>query len=288
MEPVSWIVIAVTLIAIALTMLRSTNATMVLAISNIVIFAIIEIGYYGRYNETLYELGLNSGMMIQEPWTLLTSMFLHASFLHLMFNMLFLIAIGIPLEARMGKGRFMTIYILGGMIGSIVFVIVEWSTTLNVILVGASGAISALMGAMIMLYPRERIMFFMGPMLTDRFSVYVPILVWFVLQMALFVFDDSPIAYAAHLGGFAAGAGIAWVIRPRFGVKRLKVCCGPLKELCTTYALKEMYMYAEDAKDDETRKIWITRILKDVRCPVCGSEIRRKGKGFKCRNGHEI
>jgi len=288
MEPVSWIVIAVTVIAILLMIPRKTNATMILAISNIVIFAIIELGYYGAYNETLVELGLKSHLTVQEPWTLITSMFLHASFVHLIFNMLFLIAIGIPLESRLGKTRFMMIYILGGIVGSIVFVLVEWSATVNVILVGASGAISSLMGAMIMLYPRERIMFFLGPLLTDRFSVYIPILIWFVLQMMLFFFDDSPVAYAAHLGGFMAGAGIAWIIRPNNTSKRLRVHCESLKELCTTPALKEMYMYAESARDDETRKIWVQRILKDVRCPICGSELKKKGKGFECGNGHTI
>ncbi|MCL2785669.1 MAG: rhomboid family intramembrane serine protease [Methanomassiliicoccaceae archaeon] len=290
MEAASWAVIAIVAVTLIVMTGRRYNATMVLAMSNIVIFAVIEIAYRGTFNVTLLELGLKFSMVTQEPWTLITSMFIHADFFHLIFNMLFLIAIGIPLESRIGKRRFLTVYIAGGIIGSLVFAFAEWGTSLSVVLVGASGAISALMGAMIMLYPREKIMFFLGPLLTNRFSVYVPILVWFGLQFFLFMFDSSPVAYAAHIGGFAGGAVIAWVIRPSNPASPRKGRMrdiSPLKELCTTSALREMYGYAESASDDETRTIWTERILRDVKCPLCGSPIRMRRNGFKCREGHE-
>jgi hypothetical protein len=175
------------------------------------------------------------------------------------------------------------------MAGSAVFALVEMSASAAVILVGASGAISALLGAMIMLYPREKIMFFLGPLLTDRFSVIVPVLIWFSLQLVLLVFDgDSDVAYSDHLGGFAAGAAIAWVIRPRNAPCTVSYDISPLKALCTTHALEEMYDYAENARDAETRMIWTERILKDVRCPVCGSEIRMKKNGLECTGGHPL
>ena len=288
MEVVSWSVIVVIAVAALMMVPRRTNATMVLAIANVVIFAVTEIGYYGSFNWSLYELGFDYSIAAEGPWTLITSMFMHAVFFHLMFNMLFLIAIGIPLESRIGKARFIAIYMLGGMAGSVVFALVEMSASAAVILVGASGAISALLGAMIMLYPREKIMFFLGPLLTDRFSIMVPVLVWFSLQLILFVFDDSAVAYSAHLGGFAAGAAIAWVIRPRNAPYTGSYDISPLKALCTTHALEEMYDYAENARDAETRMIWTERILKDVRCPVCGSEIRIKKNGLECTGGHPL
>jgi hypothetical protein len=130
-------------------------------------------------------------------------------------------------------------------------------------------------------------MFFFGPLLTNRFPVWMPIMVWFALQLFLFTFDGSPIAYAAHLGGFAAGAGIAWAVRPK-GAEMPRGDISALRALCTTPSLKEMYGYAETAKDEETRKIWVERILKDVSCPICGSPIRKKRDGFECTDGHRI
>ena len=291
METVSWIAVAVIVIALVLLASKRYSPTMVLVISNVMIFAVMEIGYYGTYNWTLFELGLKSSYLFagEEPWALVTSMFLHADFFHLIFNMLFLIAIGIPLEARIGRRRFIAVYFLGGIAGSIVFSIAEWNSAQFMILIGASGAISALLGAMLMLYPKDKITFFLGPLLTNRFSVWVPILVWFVLQVILFSFDDSPVAYTAHIGGFAAGMGIAWAVRPRAGKAYVPAYdISALRPLCTTHSQKEMYGYAENARDDETRKIWVERILADVRCPVCGAAIKAKRKGFECGNNHVI
>jgi hypothetical protein len=143
---------------------------------------------------------------------------------------------------------------------------------------------------MIMLYPREKIMFFLGPILTNRFPVWVPILIWFTIQLIMFPIDNTPIAYAAHLGGFTAGAGIAWAIRPmRTETKVFKrTDIEALKALCVTSSLKEMYDYALNARDVETMMIWIENILKNVNCPVCGSQIRMKGGNFECTDGHRV
>jgi membrane associated rhomboid family serine protease len=294
MEEVSWIVI----IAIAVTFMvlawRRSSPTAVLLVSNVVIFAITMMAFRGVYNFTLFELGFKTAFFFdgEELWTLITSLFLHADFMHIVFNMLYLILIGFPLESRMGRWRFLIIYFIGGAIGNIAFAVTEWNTDIFFVLIGSSGAISALMGAMIMLYPRDKIMLPLGPIITNRFSVWLPILVWFLLQFFLFVADSaSPVAYAAHLGGFAAGAGLAWLIRPRKAREeedRRRADISPLKALCIEPFLKEMYDYAANARDDETREMWVERILLHVTCPVCGSGITAKGKGFECRNGHKI
>jgi membrane associated rhomboid family serine protease len=292
MEAVSGIAIVIILITLALLASRRYSPTIVLALSNVIIFFFFFIGTQGSNNVLLSELSFRSALSLfmQEPWTLITSMFVHADLLHLIFNMLFLIAIGFPLESRIGRGRFAVIYIIGGIAGTLVFSLTE-IFTFGVRLVGASGAISALMGAMLMLYPHERIMFFMGPLLTDRFTVRTAVLVWFALQLLLLAFDDSPVAYAAHLGGFTAGAAMAWMIRPEKAAENdLRKMCdiSPLKPLCVTYSQKEMYEYAENARDRETRDIWVERLLKDVRCPECNAAIKKRGKGFECTNGHRI
>jgi membrane associated rhomboid family serine protease len=289
METVSLVTVIVITITIAVLALRRYSPTMLLIASNVIIFAIGLIS--GHDHTVIMELGFKSdiSILLEEPWNLITSMFVHSDITHLAFNMIFLLAIGIPLENRIGKLRFLIIYLLGGMVGTLTFMALEINSAVIYVLVGASGAISALMGAMIMLYPREKIAFFMGPILTNQFTVFAMVMVWFALQLFLFLFDDSPVAYAAHLGGFAAGALIGWVIRPRETKKEeLVLEILPLKELCVTYSLKEMYDYAENADNVTMRDMWIEKILNEVVCPVCGSRVRRKRDGFECTEGHKI
>ena len=289
MEAISLVAIALIAITFAIIAITKISPTFVLVTSNVAVFVITAFWYGDMINPATYDLCFSGSSFFEEPWRIITSMFMHSGIEHLLFNMIFLVVIGIPLETRMGRWRFVSVYVTGGMIGSAVFAIVDGSSLLAV---GASGAISALMGAMIMLYPREKIMFFLGPILTNRFKVWVPILVWFGMQLFLFVFDSGSLtAYSAHLGGFAGGAAVAWMIRPRgFGQRGSlkKHDISALKQLCVTAALKERYEYAENARDDETRKMWIESILGIVRCPECGSEIKAKGKGFRCANGHEL
>jgi len=291
METVSWAVIVIVSITFAILALRRSSPTMVLAVSNVIVYAAGMFGTKGTNVAVIAEHSFRSDMssLFIEPWTLVTSMFVHADIFHLIFNMLFLIAIGLPLEARIGKGKFVMIYVIGGIIGTLIFSITEMFAV-TVRLVGASGAISALMGAMLVLYPKERIVFFLGPILTNRFKVWIPITVWFAMQLLFYVFDNSAVAYMAHIGGFAAGAGIAWTIRKRkiskdmHGARNIT----SLKGLCTAPALKEMYGYAETARDHETREMWTEKILDEVVCPICGSRIRKRMNGFTCTEGHRI
>ena len=294
METISLMVITFIVSTFIVLAVRKHSPTMVLAMSLAIVFIMTEFGNINSVvNRTLYELGLSTSDLFagKELWTLVTSMFLHADFFHLIFNIIFLIAIGLPLESRIGKRRFLTVYFLGGISGSIIFAALEWNMSVNVILIGASGAISALLGAMLMLYPKDKITFFLGPIITNKFSIWLPILVWFLLQLLLFSFDDSPVAYSAHIGGFAAGAATARFVRPNKVSENRQSNesdISPLKALCTTSSLREMYGYAESARDPETRMIWTERLLMDVRCPVCGAGIKMKRSGFECLNSHEI
>ncbi|MDR0334340.1 MAG: rhomboid family intramembrane serine protease [Methanomassiliicoccaceae archaeon] len=291
METVSLIAALMIAAAFAVLALRKHSPTMVLVASNVIVYAI---GIFGGEHTVIAELGFKSDLsyIAQEPWTIITSMFVHADLLHLMFNMLFLLIIGMQLESRVGRWRFLAIYVIGGIAGTFFFSAVETvSNFMPVILIGASGAISALFGAMLVLYPEERMLLPVGIILTNRFTVRTAALVWFAMQLILMMLDSSPIAYLAHIGGFLAGAGIAWAIRPKQMPDRgprKAPDISPLKRLCTTVSLKEMYGYAETARDDETRTIWTERILRDVVCPVCGSPIRKKGGGFECTDGHRI
>jgi membrane associated rhomboid family serine protease len=142
---------------------------------------------------------------------LLTTMFLHASIPHLAGNMLFLWVFGNNIEDQRGWRRYLLLYIVGGLVASGAHVAVDPNSTVPII--GASGAIAAVMGAYFVLWPSVRVktIIVLGPLLLRKVQALWLLLVWFGTQFLL-VASDSGIAWAAHVGGFAFGAlvGLWW------------------------------------------------------------------------------
>jgi membrane associated rhomboid family serine protease len=147
------------------------------------------------------------------PETVLTSMFLHGSFLHIFGNMLFLAIFGPTIEDRTGRVRYPIFYLLGGVIALAAQVLVSPDSTAPTL--GASGAIAAVLGGYILLYPRARV-------LTLIFIIFFVTIVelpaavllgfWFIEQLvfgaaglASPVGGGEGVAYFAHIGGFAFG-----------------------------------------------------------------------------------
>ncbi|MEM3641283.1 MAG: rhomboid family intramembrane serine protease [Candidatus Bathyarchaeia archaeon] len=158
----------------------------------------------------------------QRLYTLFTSMFMHAGWLHLLGNMLFLYVFGDNVEDVFGHVGYIGFYLLSGVaaafthILSILFFHEMGSLAEGV--VGASGAISGVLGAYFVLYPNAKI-------LTLVFYAILPLPafiflgVWFLLQWFYGIFDIAGgVAYWAHIGGFLAGMFLALV----FGLKRKK------------------------------------------------------------------
>lgn len=138
---------------------------------------------------------------------LLTSLFLHADWLHLGFNMLFLWVFGNNVEARRGWWRYLLLYLAGGLAATAAHVAIDPSSTVPII--GASGAIAAVMGAYLICWPTARIktIVFVGPLLLRKVEAIWLLLVWIGQQFFL-VSGDSGIAWAAHVGGFVFGVGV--------------------------------------------------------------------------------
>jgi membrane associated rhomboid family serine protease len=145
--------------------------------------------------------------------TVFTSMFLHGSFLHIFGNMLFLAIFGPTVEDSMGRGRFLAFYLLGGIVALGAQVLVSPDATAPTL--GASGAIAAVLGGYILLYPRARVLSLVFIIFFVTI-IEVPALAllgfWFVLQLCFGVAGlASPaggsegVAYFAHIGGFAFG-----------------------------------------------------------------------------------
>lgn len=145
--------------------------------------------------------------------TLLTSMFMHGSLAHILGNMLYLWIFGDNLEDVMGHGRYLAFYLLIGVLASLahVFSTLALGGDPLVPSLGASGAISGVLGGYILLFPRRRVRVIMFRFLTD-----VPALValglWFVFQLieglGLLGGEGGGVAYGAHVGGFIAGLAL--------------------------------------------------------------------------------
>jgi len=146
--------------------------------------------------------------------TLVTSMFLHGSILHLLGNMLFLWIFGTNVEDAMARWRFVLFYLLGGLVAIGLQVAVDPGSTVPT--VGASGAIAAVLGGYILLYPRARVVtvvFVIFFFTLIELPAWAMLGIWF-LEQALFAASSvaSPaggggggVAYFAHVGGFAFG-----------------------------------------------------------------------------------
>jgi membrane associated rhomboid family serine protease len=160
--------------------------------------------------------------------TVFTSMFLHGGLVHVGGNMLYLWIFGDNVEDALGHGRFALFYLASG-------VAAAWGQTLvnpssSVPMVGASGAISGVLGAYLLLFPYARILTLITFGFFIRF-VYIPAIVvlgfWIVLQffagLAAFSVASGPgretggVAWFAHVGGFVVGIALLFVLRPRRG-----------------------------------------------------------------------
>jgi len=146
---------------------------------------------------------------------LLTSLFLHADWLHLGFNMLFLWVFGNNIEERLGRIRFLPFFLVCGVAASLAQVAVDPESQIP--LIGASGAISGVLGAYLVLYPKVRVWTVVLPLffLPFKLPAWIWLLIYFALQL-LYLGDDATaggggVAYMAHIGGFIAGAVL---IRP--------------------------------------------------------------------------
>jgi membrane associated rhomboid family serine protease len=158
------------------------------------------------------------------PATILTSMFLHGGFLHLAGNMLYLWIFGNNIEDAMGHVRFLIFYLLCGV--AAVFAQALPFPASIVPMIGASGAISGVLGAYLLLYPRARVLLGLplGFVIVQlgRFPAGWVLVAWFVMQLLMGGMnatrppgDEGGIAFGAHIGGFVAGLLLVTIFKRR-------------------------------------------------------------------------
>ncbi len=147
------------------------------------------------------------------PVTLLTSMFLHGGWLHILANMVFLRAYGRNIEDLLGSGRFLVFYLLCGLAAGLVHVLVNYYSRVPTI--GASGAIAGVMGAFLVKYPRAKmftLVFIVIFVTTMELPASLTLLLWLASQFFNSIGSLTEVSYSgggtawfAHIGGFLAG-----------------------------------------------------------------------------------
>ena len=219
--------------------LATPLVTMVLIAANVLVWVFIQgMGMEPAISRSVCELGLIPGEVLGRlapgtvvpvsattgcrldaaSWhTALTSMFLHGGWLHLIGNVWFLWVFGNNVEDSMGRARYLAFYLLTGLAAAAAQTFANPSSPVP--MVGASGAISGIMGAYIVLYPRVRVhmIVFLGFFIT-RIAVPAMLMLgyWFVLQLfSGWASQDAEggVAFWAHAGGFIAGAVLVLLFR---------------------------------------------------------------------------
>jgi len=177
------------------------NAILVLVIVNFVIFFATLIR-----SELIYILGFQPAAFFSRPWTVVTAMFVHAGLWHIFANMLTLYFFGSYFSRLVGRGRFLLVYFAGGIIGNLLF----WALASPFAVgVGASGAVFALAGGLVILRPRLPVIIFPIPL---------PIPLWVAVIGGFLLLSFMPsVAWQAHLGGLIVGLVAGFIFRRREG-----------------------------------------------------------------------
>ena len=189
--------------------------TIGLIVINVLIF--LATIFSGEYEEVIFAYGAVPGSILEgeQLLGLVFHMFLHGGLFHLIGNMWFLWLFGDNVEYNFGKLRFLLFFFLAGLIAVFVQIILTADADLFMPVVGASGAISGVIGAYVVLYPRNKIRAFMLLFYYPLFfsiPAYFYVAVWFFLQL-LYIGSITNVAYMAHIGGFLAGAILVFFFR---------------------------------------------------------------------------
>lgn len=147
-----------------------------------------------------------------EGTTLLTYMFFHAGIFHLVGNMLFLWVFGDNVEDAMGHGRFLFFYLACGVFAGLFHSWMVPDSSLP--LIGASGAVAGVIAAYLMLHPNVSVWVLAFKVVPLRITASLALGLWIVMQFVMvYIADDGPTAWWAHIGGLIAGAALILVLR---------------------------------------------------------------------------
>jgi len=177
------------------------------------------------YEFALIPANVTTGLDVGDVRDIFTSMFMHGGLLHIAGNMLYLWIFGDNVEDNLGKGKYLIFYLVGGAVASLAHIVSSPNSQIPT--VGASGAIAAVLGAYLVLYPSAKVETFIPLGFFMRLAVLPASIVlglWFVLQlfngvMSIGAADVGGVAFWAHIGGFVAGVVMAFLFGNRRRVR---------------------------------------------------------------------
>ena len=295
--------------------LKKWMMTYSLIIANFIVFIFtlvftINIPNYGNVSIILLDLAFRPEYLSFENfpqlYTLFTSMFIHADFLHIIGNMFVFFFIGMAFEQKVGWKNFIIIYLLSGLCGTITHSLLNLNSTIP--LVGASGAIFGIMGAFAFSYPRDEVVmpipvgFFM---ILRRIKVIYAVLIFAAIEtiIVLIGYQDNT-AHFAHLGGLVGGVILASILirRTKSNVEdRKQIYYDPnsqqkvidfdiskLRELASNENQNKILDKIENETLPQVRQLWLDHFLEKVKCPKCSNPLKNTNNMVFCEKcGYE-
>jgi rhomboid family protein len=199
--------------------------TIILIALNVVVF-IYQLSLGREMNSFIFQFGMIPRDIVagHNLYTLFSAMFVHGGFLHIIGNMLFLWIFGDNVEDAFGHFGYLLMYLVSGLAGSGIQILTAINSKIPTI--GASGAISGVLGAYFILYPRAKVLalvpifFFIRIM---NLPAYIFLGFWFLLQLLYgSAGGGSGVAFFAHVGGFVAGVLMAFLVRNRIRRRQIR------------------------------------------------------------------
>ncbi len=291
MQVYSLIPILIILSFLTYTLLKNKRAVICLVLANIFIFSFFIVSFRvvgpERSIKTLIDLMFfPSDMLGYRAYTAITSAFLHIEPMHILMNMIFLFLLGFPLEIKAGPRKVVVIYLISAVGASFLYAALSYPD--NIPALGASGAIAGLMGALVALYPREEIPMFLGPIFLLRTPVYLAAMIFIVTETAYaFASTGDNVARTAHIGGILTGMVVGAIFSKfAFNLKTHTKKYGALRVLADTPELAQILDRIEEEDNEEIARAWVEEFIKEVRCPVCGKDLRLEKEKLRCDCGY--
>ena len=241
--------------------------------------------------QSLIELGFQPVFLQSlsfELLTLISSMFMHGSPMHLLMNMIILILLGVPFEDRIGSKSFLRIYLISGFFGSLLTGSISlWNgDEVDTIHIGASGAVFGIMGAFVLLYPRLEIPMLLGPIFMHRVPVFLSTLVFVAMETLYVALGTSDgIGHGTHMASFIAGVFLApyYSNKTADNESSIEIDTSQLSKVFekTRIGSHELKMI-EESDEPELVNAWVEKFWEIQKCPDCNTSLTPEAECLDC------
>jgi len=285
-----WVLLVIVSIAVSVVFCiwKNHSFSLITSVVCVFVYVVMRAGDSSNPYGIITDLGFAPRDVVEPSrfYTLLTSMYTHASPSHLIFNLLALALIGTMFEQRIGTRRYILIYLITGICGALAFSAIHWWSSAGVA-VGASGAICGVLGGFARKYGNDRMSLLFMPGVAAPVWVFA---VLFVVLQILIVPINSNIAVESHLVGMLTGFLITpYVLRLQMeqpSASRKVAPVAALRKLATTPELRSELAKIEAETISDVRNAWIEHFLSVSRCPQCGAPVKVTRNSVQCERGH--